>query len=137
MGQLASIEELRDFFKMVALDEEDSKPRIVICGGTACQASGSNDIIRIAKKHIIQNQLLDAVSIKITGCHGFCEMGPFILTQPQGAFYHKVTTENISRIIDAVIADVFVEELLYTDQKTNTKYYKQSEIPFFKKPVTY
>nr|NQU90460.1 NADH-quinone oxidoreductase subunit F [Bacteroidota bacterium] len=60
-------------------------------------------------------------------------MGPFILTKPQGAFYHKVTIDNISRIIDAVIADDYVEDLLYKDPRTKVKYYKQDDIPFFKK----
>ena len=133
MTKLSSIEELKNIFEMVRSDVDDSRLQIVICAGTACQASGANDIIRVAKKYILQNQLLDIISLKITGCHGFCEMGPFILTKPQGAFYHKVTIDNISRIIDAVIADDYVEDLLYRDPKTNVKYYKQDDIPFFKK----
>ena len=133
MTKLSSIEELKDIFEMVRSDVDESRLQIVICAGTACQASGANDIIRVAKKYILQNQLLDIISLKITGCHGFCEMGPFILTKPQGAFYHKVTIDNISRIIDAVIADDYVEDLLYRDPKTNVKYYKQDDIPFFKK----
>ena len=133
MVKLSSIDELKDLFEMVRDDVDDSRLQIVICAGTACQASGANDIIRVAKKYILQNQLLDTISIKITGCHGFCEMGPFILTQPQGAFYHKVSIDNISRIIDAVIADDYVEDLLYKDTRTNIKYYKQNDIPFFEK----
>ncbi|MBC8490010.1 MAG: FAD-dependent oxidoreductase [Bacteroidetes bacterium] len=133
MTKLSSIEELKDLFEMVRDDVDYSRLQIVICAGTACQASGANDIIRVAKKYILQNQLLDSIALKITGCHGFCEMGPFILTKPQGAFYHKVSIDNISRIIDAVIADDYVEDLLYRDPKTNVKYYKQDDIPFFKK----
>ncbi|MFC2132752.1 NADH-ubiquinone oxidoreductase-F iron-sulfur binding region domain-containing protein [Bacteroidota bacterium] len=133
MRKLSSIEELKDLFEMVKGDADHSKPQLVICAGTACLASGANDIIRVAKKYIIQNQLTANISLKITGCHGFCEMGPFILTQPQGAFYHKISIDNISRIIDAVIADDYAEDLIYTDPKTNKKYYKQDDIPFFKK----
>ncbi|MFC1733171.1 FAD-dependent oxidoreductase [candidate division KSB1 bacterium] len=133
MIKLSSAENLKELFKMVRSDVDDSSLQIVICAGTACQASEANDIIRVAKKYILQNQLLDSISLKITGCHGFCEMGPFILTKPQGAFYHKVSIDNISMIIDAVIADDYVEELIYRDPKTNVKYYKQADIPFFKK----
>jgi NADH-quinone oxidoreductase subunit F len=133
MASLSSIEDLHELFEKIKTDIDESKPRIVICAGTACQASNANDIIRMAKKYILQNQLLDTIGLKITGCHGFCEMGPFILTEPQKAFYHKVSIENISRIIDAVIADDYVEDLLYTDPKTNEKYYSQDDIPFFKK----
>ncbi len=133
MSSLSSIEDLKELFKRVKGDLDESRPRIVICAGTACQASGANDIIRVTKKYILQNQLLDTISLKITGCHGFCEMGPFILTEPQKAFYHKVSIDNVNRIIDAVIANDYVEDLLYTDPKTNEKYYCQDDIPFFKK----
>jgi NADH-quinone oxidoreductase subunit F len=121
MASLSSIEDLQELFEKIKTDADESKPRIVICAGTACQASGANDIIRIAKKYILQNQLLDTIGLKITGCHGFCEMGPFILTEPQKAFYHKVSIDNINMIIDAVIADDYVEDLLYTDPKSNEK----------------
>jgi NADH-quinone oxidoreductase subunit F len=131
--KLSSIVDLRKLNEIILRDVDESKPRIVICAGTACQASGANDIIRVAKKYILQNQLLDTIGLKITGCHGFCEMGPFILTEPKKVFYHKVSIENVSRIIDAVIADEYVEDLLYTDPKTNEKYYSQDDIPFFKK----
>jgi NADH-quinone oxidoreductase subunit F len=133
MSKLSSIEELKELFERVMDELDETRRRIVICAGTACQASGSNDIIRVAKKYILQNQLIDEIDLKITGCHGFCEMGPFILTEPQRAFYHKVTIDNVSRIIDAVIADDYVEELLYTDPQTNERYYNQDDIPFFKK----
>ncbi|MCK4763722.1 MAG: FAD-dependent oxidoreductase [Candidatus Aminicenantes bacterium] len=133
MARLSSLTDLNELFDRIRDDVDKAKPRIVICAGTACQASGANDIIRVAKKYILQNQLLDTIGLRITGCHGFCEMGPFILSEPQRAFYHKVSIDNISRIIDAVIADDYVEDLLYTDPKTNIKYYSQDEIPFFKK----
>ena len=133
MIKLSSLEELRDLFKGVRNSSDDSRLQIIICGETGCQASGANDIIRVAKKYVLQNQLLDTIELRITGCHGFCEMGPTAITKPQGAFYHKVSTNNISRIIDAVIADDYVEELLYRDPKTGIKYYKQEDIPFFQK----
>ncbi|MHC4854295.1 MAG: (2Fe-2S) ferredoxin domain-containing protein, partial [Planctomycetota bacterium] len=104
MLRLHSVKELKEFREIIVRDANGSKPRVVICAGTACQASGSNAIIRAAKRHILQQDLLDKVAPRITGCHGFCEMGPFILTEPQRAFYHKVTVENVSRIIDATIA---------------------------------
>ncbi|MHC4512307.1 MAG: FAD-dependent oxidoreductase [Planctomycetota bacterium] len=133
MLRLHSVKELKEFREIIVRDANGSKPRVVICAGTACQASGSNAIIRAAKRHILQQDLLDKVAPRITGCHGFCEMGPFILTEPQRAFYHKVTVENVSRIIDATIAGEYVEELLYSDPNTGERYYRQDDIPFFKK----
>jgi NADH-quinone oxidoreductase subunit F len=133
MANLSSVRELKELFEKIEDSPDKRTPCIVICAGTACQASKSNDIIRVAKKYILQNQLLDDVRMRITGCHGFCEMGPFVLTEPQGAFYHQVTIDNISTIIDAVVSDDYVEKLLYTDPVTGEKYHNQNDIPFFKK----
>jgi len=108
------------------------RPRIVVCAGTACQASGSSDIIRVAKKYIIQEELHDRLSLRITGCHGFCEMGPFVLSEPQNAFYTQVGIADVPRIIDAVVSNEYVEELLYRDPVTSEVYHDRDEIPFFK-----
>ncbi|MBN2545443.1 MAG: FAD-dependent oxidoreductase [Spirochaetes bacterium] len=132
MAKLKNVNELKNLLELLSNEIDESKPSIVICAGTACQASSSNDIIQVAKKYILEKDLTKLINIKVTGCHGFCEMGPFILSEPQGAFYHKVTIKTVNRIIDAVISNSYAEDLLYTDPKTNIKYYKQCDIPFFK-----
>ena len=117
---------------MVAADYDESKPRLVICAGTACQASGSNGLLRVAKKYIIERELFDKIALRVTGCHGFCEMGPFILTEPQKAFYSQVDFEDVPRIIEAVLAGEYIEELLYTDPVTGERFHNCEDIPFFK-----
>jgi NADH-quinone oxidoreductase subunit F len=117
---------------MVVGDTDEGKPRIVVCAGTACQASGSNDILRAAKKYLIDKGLIERLSLRITGCHGFCEMGPFILTEPQNAFYARVGLRDVPRVIEAVLAGGYVEDLLYRDPVTGEKFYRCDDIPFFK-----
>ncbi|MFH1052693.1 MAG: NADH-ubiquinone oxidoreductase-F iron-sulfur binding region domain-containing protein [bacterium] len=129
---LNSIAELTELQEEIVKNSNGKVPQIVICAGTACHASKSKDIIRSIKKYIFNKQLQNKIALKITGCHGFCEMGPFILTRPQGAFYHKVTTDNVSKIIDAVIGNYYEESLLYRDPKTDEVFHRQDEIPFFK-----
>ncbi|MBW2532370.1 MAG: NAD(P)H-dependent oxidoreductase subunit E [Deltaproteobacteria bacterium] len=132
MQRLGSVDELVVLRGRVADSQGPDRPRIVVCAGTACQASGSSDIVRAAKKHIIQQGLHDRVSLRVTGCHGFCEAGPFVLTEPQNAFYARVRMEDVSRIIDALADGEYVEELLYTDPVTGERYRDRDEIPFFK-----
>lgn len=141
MLNTSSIDELKrltsiDSFKQLRQDINDSLkddiPQIVICAGTPCHASGSKGVIRAIKEHIFKKRLQNSISLKITGCHGFCEMGPFILSKPQMAFYHKVSPDNVTKIIDAVIAGTYVEELLYSDSRTGEIYHHQNEIPYFK-----
>jgi NADH-quinone oxidoreductase subunit F len=132
MLKLSSIDELKELRKVLFDTSDESKPRIVFCAGTACQASGSNDIIRVSKRHIIEKGLVGKMSLRITGCHGFCEMGPFILTEPQHAFYAQVKLDDVPRIIDALLSNEYVEDLLYQDRETGQRYRNRDDIPFFK-----
>ncbi|MDH4240722.1 MAG: (2Fe-2S) ferredoxin domain-containing protein, partial [Phycisphaerae bacterium] len=132
MLRLSSIDELKELQKVLFDKSDKSKPRIVICAGTACQASGSNNIIRVSKRHIIEKGLVGKMSLRITGCHGFCEMGPFILTEPQQAFYAQVKLDDVPRIIEALLSNEYVEELLYQDPDTGQRYRNRDDIPFFK-----
>jgi len=130
--RLSSINELKELRSVLFDASDESKPRIVICAGTACQASGSNDIIRVSKRYIIEKRLVGKISLRITGCHGFCEMGPFVLTEPQQAFYAQVTLDDIPKIIEALLSGEYVEDLLYQDPVTKERYQNRDEIPFFK-----
>ena len=132
MLRLSSINELKELRSVLFDTSDESKPRVVICAGTACQASGSNDIIRVVKRYLIENRLVGKVSLRITGCQGFCEMGPFILTEPQQAFYTQVKLNDVPRIIEAVLSGGYVEELLYQDPHSGERYHKRDDIPFFK-----
>jgi len=130
--RLSSIEELRELRNVLSDGIDENKPCIVVCAGTACQASGSNGVVRVVKRHIIEKGLVGKVALRVTGCHGFCEMGPFILTEPQQAFYTQVRLDDIPRIIDALLSDEYIEELLYKDPTTGEKYYRRDDIPFFR-----
>ncbi len=132
MARFNSTEELRQMRRILYDHTDHERPRVVVCAGTACHSSGSNDIIRVAKRHILENGLADKVSVRVTGCHGFCEMGPFILTEPQSAFYAQVKLGDVPRIIDALLAGQYVEELLYADSATGERYHRREDIPFFK-----
>ncbi|MBM4020301.1 MAG: NADH-quinone oxidoreductase subunit F, partial [Planctomycetes bacterium] len=132
MPRLASIDDLAALRRRLRDDFDPGKPRITVCGGTACRASGSNHIIQVAQGCLIQKGLLDRISLRVTGCHGFCEMGPFVLTAPQKAFYAQVRQEDVPRIIDAALAGEFVEDLLYRDFHTGLACRDRDEIPFFK-----
>ena len=133
MPLLTSISDLAELRQQIIAGRvAAAKPTIVVCAGTACQASESSRIIRSVKKHLLINDLLEKVDLRVTGCHGFCEVGPFILTEPQGAFYTKISHSDVPRIIDAMLSDEYVEELLYKDPVTGEPHYNYDEIPFFK-----
>ena len=132
MGMMESTTDFRKFCGRMRGRSDTAKPCLVICAGTGGQASGSNDIIRIIKRQILERNLGDRISLRITGCLGFCEMDPFILVEPQHALYPKLDMKDVPRIIDAVLKGEVVEELLYREPGTTHKCRCQEEIPFFK-----
>ena len=133
MPELTSIADLRKLRTRLVDDSGDAKPTIVVCAGTACQASESYRITRRVKQYLLMNDLVETIDLRITGCQGFCEMGPFILTEPQRAFYTKLHHYHVPRIVDAVLHDKYVDELLYKDSATGKRYYDYNDIPFFNK----
>ena len=74
--------DLQNLRARVIAGRDETKPSLVVCAGTACQASDSSRIIRSVKRYILLRDLVDDIRLRVTGCQGFCEMGPFILTEP-------------------------------------------------------
>jgi len=132
MPRLTSPHDLRALRETLENAANCSIPRIVICGGTACHASGSENFIRAAQEHILANELIGKISLRTTGCHGFCEMGPFVLVEPWMNFYAQVKPEDASRVIQAALTGECVEDLLYCDPDTGERYRNRDDIPFFK-----
>jgi NADH-quinone oxidoreductase subunit F len=134
MTMFSSIAELQETRRLRNADGAgNGKPRIVVAAGTACLASGAGDVQRMFKRHLIERGLVDQIQIRITGDHGFCQMAPYVVTEPQNAFYPKVTMEDVPKIIDAVLNGAYAEDLLYRDPQTGKPYFDRAEIPFFKK----
>jgi len=135
MRKLSSVDEFFDFRRRVLTETEyrPQQPTLVVCSGTGGQASGSQDIIRIIKKYIIERSMGEKVKLRITGCQGFCEMDPFILVEPGHHLYPKLKMEDIPRVIEAAVGGFIDEGLIYRDQKFQKSYQCQYDIPFFKK----
>ncbi len=135
MRKLSSVEEFSDYRQRILSERtiQTNQPTLVVCSGTGGQASGSNDIIRIIKRYIIENDLRDKVKLRITGCQGFCEMDPFILVEPGLNLYPKLKMGDIPRVIESAIKGVIDEELIYKEPGEQKSYHCQTDIQFFKK----
>ena len=133
MKRLSTVEEFKDFRRIILEEVKEEKPCIVISAGTCGQASGANDIIRIVKRCILDKKLQGRISLRITGCQGFCEMNPFIVVEPGKNLYPRLKMEDVSGIVDAAIKGDIIEELLYREPGENGFYISKDDIPFFKK----
>lgn len=121
-----------------------SKCRILICAGTGCLAGGSGEIYKKMCELVGEDPDVSVefgpeiahgegqVTVKKSGCHGFCEMGPLMRIEPMGILYTKVSVDDCEAIYERTIkkGDV-IRHLLY--KQDGIEYQKQEEIPFYKK----
>jgi len=135
MEKFSSVVEFSNFRQRILNERNtgDDKPTLVVCAGTGGQASGSNDVIRIIKRYILERSLQYRVRLRITGCQGFCEMDPFILVEPGRQLYPKLKMENVPRVIEAAVGAYTIDDLIYKDSRDKRSYECQNDIPFFEK----
>jgi NADH-quinone oxidoreductase subunit F len=131
MKKITSIEDFVDFRELIMQEPAGDEPCLVLCAGTGGQASGSNDVMRLIKRYIIEHNLHDKISLRITGCLGFCEMDPFIIVEPGQHLYPKIALTDIPRIIESAIEGRAIEDLLYNEPGNPCCFGSQREIPFF------
>ena len=140
---LKTREELDAFRAQAAAAYKRQTQKIIICGGTGCVAGGSLKVFDRLKELIeaegiaveldIQKEPHEnAIGLKQSGCHGFCEMGPLLRIDPQGWLYTKVKVEDCEEIVEKTIKNgEFIDRLGYS--KDGTVHKKQSDIPFYHK----
>jgi len=135
MEKLNTIENFKELQDRIISSRDPGIPTVIIPAGTCGQASGANDLIRITKRELLERRLTEKINLRITGCHGFCEMEPSVLIEPGGVFYPKVGIKEMVRIVNAVIKGDILDDLLFIDPDTGKSITKQINIPFFKKQV--
>ena len=112
----------------------DGKRHIVLCGGTGCLSSHSDEIKKKFDEIIAAKGLQDKVTVNIVGCFGFCSQGPFVKIYPEDTLYRLVHIEDVEEIVETdIVNHGIVERLLYVDPATGEKVAKQDEINFYKK----
>ena len=110
------------------------KMHILICGGTGCKASQSEEIRNTFTDLLNEYGLEEEVKVVTTGCFGFCEKGPIVKIHPDNTFYVQVTPGDVEEIIKEHIAKGRpVERLLYKDPKTQKEVKDSRGMDFYKK----
>ncbi len=114
----------------------DGKRHIVLCGGTGCLSSHSDEIREEFVKLVNERGLQDKVTVNQVGCFGFCSQGPFVKIYPEDTLYRMVKIDDVREIVEKDIENgEVVERLLYVDPVTKEKVSKQDDITFYKKQV--
>ena len=114
----------------------DGKRHVVLCGGTGCLSSRSDEITAEFKKLIEEKGLQDKVTVNQVGCFGFCSQGPFVKIYPEDTLYRLVKVEDVAEIVEKdLIGGEVIDKLLYVDPNTEAKVTRQEDINFYKKQV--
>jgi NADP-reducing hydrogenase subunit HndC len=111
------------------------RSHVLICGGTGCHSSGSSDIREVFQTELKKNHLENEVLLVQTGCFGLCEVGPVVIVYPEGAFYSRITKEDVPRIVsEHLLKGRIVTDLLYHDSIHEDDAIKSlDEVNFYKK----
>ena len=111
------------------------RSHVLVCGGTGCTSSGSQEIMKTLQVEIDKNGLSSEVSIVQTGCHGLCALGPIVIIYPEAAFYSMVKVEDIAEIVsEHLLKGRIVTRLLYNETVTDEGVVKSlADTDFYKK----
>ncbi len=133
MSKLNSISDLNALHKRLRSRRDSISTVITICGGTGCQASRCQAVIDAVKKELKKQKVGRKVTVRVTGCHGFCEQGPMMVLEPGNIFYCHLQPEDASDIVTkTLLKGAVIERLLYTDPVTSEKIQTEAEIPFYR-----
>ena len=97
-----------------------------VCAGTGCIASGSMKVYENLRNECQERGLSiyvglthhgeeeKSLHIKMSGCHGFCEMGCLVHIEPLGVMYVRVKPEDCHEIVErTLLGGEIIERLTY------------------------
>ena len=92
------------------------RSNVLVCGGTGCTSSNSEQIIEKLQEQLKAQGLEKEVNVIRTGCFGLCALGPIMVVYPEGAFYSRVTVEDVPEIVsEHLLKGRIVKRLLYQE----------------------
>ena len=105
---------------------------VLVCAGTGCTSSESEEVRRTLNLEIERLKLDKEVKVITTGCFGFCNLGPIMVIYPEGTFYCQVTPEDVKEIAEEhLLKGKIVSRLLYRDPEEDIQVTDFEKIEFF------
>lgn len=116
----------------VNLKANSHEKHILVCHGTGCTSSKSEDIINRFRK-LLKEKNIENVTVIQTGCFGLCAKGPIVIIRPEDTFYAMVKVEDCEEIINEhLIEGKTVDRLLCRDVD-GTLVKRLDDLGFYKK----
>ncbi len=110
------------------------RSHVLVCGGTGCTSSHSNEIIDALNANIQEKGLEEEIKVVRTGCFGLCALGPIMIVYPEGCFYSEVSVDDIPEIVEEhLLKGRIVKRLLYKETVEADNVKPLNETNFYKK----
>ena len=94
------------------------RAHVLVCGGTGCTSSGSNQLIERFEEQIAKHGLDKEVKVVRTGCFGLCEAGPVVIVYPEGTFYSRIKVEDVDTIVaEHLLKGRIAQHLVYKEKE--------------------
>ena len=108
------------------------RTHLMLCAGTGCVSNNSFKIKEALEKEIKKHGLQDEILVVMTGCNGFCAVGPIMIVKPDGIFYQYLTEEDIPYLVEEhFLKGRPVQKLMYFPPKEKEVIPKMMDIGFF------
>ena len=112
------------------------RSHVLICAGSGCTSSGSDNVAGAFDRLLKEEGLEKEVKIVRTGCFGLCEMGPVVIVYPEGAFYSRVSEEDVEEIVkEHLLKGRIVKRLLYKESVDKDQIKSLDQVDFYKKQM--
>jgi NADH:ubiquinone oxidoreductase subunit F (NADH-binding)/(2Fe-2S) ferredoxin/NAD-dependent dihydropyrimidine dehydrogenase PreA subunit len=108
------------------------RTHLLLCAGTGCVSNKSFQVKEALESELEKHDLQNEVAVVMTGCNGFCAVGPVMTVMPEGIFYQQLTVEEVPHLVEEhFLKGRPVERLMYSPPEEETKIPKMMDIGFF------
>ncbi len=110
------------------------RSHVMICRGTGCSSSNSEQIAQNFEEQIKAHGLENEVIVERTGCFGLCALGPIVIIYPEASFYSLVKPEDVEEIVkEHLLKGRVVKRLLYAETVVEDRIKSIDDVNFYKK----
>ena len=107
---------------------------LMICGATGCLSSGSAKVQQALEDELAKRGLKEKFRLVMSGCPGFCEVGPIIVIYPDEVFYCRLKPGDIPELVEKhLLGGEVIERLLYKGPDVDAPARFYDTIPFYQK----
>ncbi|MEW6001090.1 MAG: NADH-quinone oxidoreductase subunit NuoF [Nitrospirota bacterium] len=112
------------------------RANLMLCAGTGCVASGSLKVRDALKEDIKKRGLEEEVRVIMTGCNGYCALGPVMTVYPDQIFYQTLTVEEVPKLVEEhFVKGRPYQKLMFVEPEKKLPIPVMMDISFFKHQV--